>query len=304
MASLRFCLLEDRAVLAVSGEDRVSFLQGLVSNDMAKVSDKRAVWAALLTPQGRYLFDMVAVGMGDAILLDVERGRLADLKKKLSVYRLRSRVALDELGGLEVAALWGDGAAAAMRVRDEAGAADGCGHGFALVDPRLAALGVRAYAPKGMASTMMNALGAEWLEPEAYDLHRLALGVPDGSRDLPVEKALLLESGFDELNGVDWKKGCYMGQELTARTKYRGLVKKRLLPVAVEGPMPPSGAPVLLDGQEAGEMRSGRDGRALALLRLDALEAAKGGATLRSGEAVLTPSLPAWLRLPGADAAA
>ena len=106
---------------------------------------------------------------------------------------------------------------------------------------------------------------------------------------------MLLEAGFDELHGVSWTKGCYMGQELTARTKYRGLLKKRLFPVAVEGPTPAPGTPVLRDGAEVGEMRSARDGAGLALLRIEAVEA---GGPFRSGEAVLTPRVPAWMRLP------
>ena len=104
----------------------------------------------------------------------------------------------------------------------------------------------------------------------AYDRHRLALGVPDGTRDLVPEKSILLELGFDELNGVDWRKGCYVGQELTARTKYRGLIKKRLFPVRIDGPAPEPGTMVTLDGKDAGEMRSARDGAGLALLRLEA----------------------------------
>jgi folate-binding protein YgfZ len=121
--------------------------------------------------------------------------------------------------------------------------------------------------------------------------------VPDGSRDLVVDKSILLESGFDELDGVDWQKGCYMGQELTARTKYRGLIRKRLMPVRVEGPLPPPGTLVMLGDKEAGEMRSGRDGLALALLRLEAVETAgSGGPPLLAGEARLTPAKPSWAR--------
>jgi hypothetical protein len=124
---------------------------------------------------------------------------------------------------------------------------------------------------------------------------RLANGIPDGSRDLSIEKAILLEAGFDELNGVDWQKGCYIGQELTARTKYRGLIKRRLMPVRVDGPLPPAGTLVMLDGQEAGEMRSGQGGIALALLRLEAVAAAaEAGRALQAGEARLTPLKPAW----------
>jgi hypothetical protein len=124
-----------------------------------------------------------------------------------------------------------------------------------------------------------------------WDRHRLALGLPDGSRDLEAEKTVLLEAGFDELHGVSWSKGCYMGQELTARTKYRGLVKRRLLPVAIEGPLPPPGSPVLRDGAEVGSMRSGCGQMGLAVLRLDALEGA-----LTCGAAILTPRTPAWMQ--------
>jgi folate-binding protein YgfZ len=129
--------------------------------------------------------------------------------------------------------------------------------------------------------------------PEDWDRHRLAAGVPDGSKDMEADRSVLLEAGFDELGGVSWSKGCYMGQELTARTKYRGLVKRRLVPVTVEGALPPPGSPVLRDGVEVGTMRSGRDGIGLASLRLDAI-----GTTLQCGEARLVPSVPAWMRLP------
>jgi folate-binding protein YgfZ len=118
--------------------------------------------------------------------------------------------------------------------------------------------------------------------------------VPDGSRDLTVEKAILLESGYDELNGVDWQKGCYIGQELTARTKYRGLIKKRLMAVRVEGALPAPGTKVMLGDQEAGELRSGQDGIALALLRLDAVAAASAGQPLVAGAARLMPIKPDW----------
>jgi folate-binding protein YgfZ len=133
--------------------------------------------------------------------------------------------------------------------------------------------------------------------PEDWDRHRLALGLPEGSRDLVAEQTVLLEAGYDELHGVSWTKGCYMGQELTARTKYRGLLKRRLVPVAVDGPLPAPGTPVLAGGAEVGEMRSGRDGSGIAQLRLEALD----GRALRCGEAALTPRIPDWMVMPGRE---
>ena len=154
---------------------------------------------------------------------------------------------------------------------------------------------MRAWLPAAGEAELRRA-GAVVAEPLAWDRRRLALGLPDGSRDLVVEKSVLLENGFDEMNGVDWKKGCYMGQELTARSKYRGLAKKRLTPVIIDGPPPEAGTPVTLDGAEAGEMRSHAGELGLAMLRLDILEQLAGGAaTLSAGDARLTPREPAWL---------
>ena len=135
-------------------------------------------------------------------------------------------------------------------------------------------------------------LGLDEAPLAEYEALRLRLGVPDGSRDMPVEKALLLESGFDELHGVDWQKGCYIGQELTARTKYRGLIKRRLFPVTVEGALPPPGTPVERDGREVGEIRSGLGDRALAMLQLDAAEG-----PLTAEGATLHAERPAWMQI-------
>src|SRR4029077_4983626 len=142
-------------------------------------------------------------------------------------------------------------------------------------------------------------MGRAEVDFAVYDRHRLALGIPDGSRDLVVEKSILLEAGFDELNGVDWQKGCYVGQELTARTKYRGLIKKRLFPVRIEGPAPAPGTMVTAAGHDAGELRSSRDGQGLALLRLDAVAEVR---SLSADAATLVPLHPDWMRIDGEDA--
>jgi folate-binding protein YgfZ len=288
-----FVILEERALLAVGGEDRAAFLQGLVSNDVAPAAASRAVYAALLTAQGKYLHDFFLAELGGALHLEAEAARLADLKRRLTLYRLRSKVTIAEVPGRVVAAAFGDGAAASLGLGGEAGAAAPFADGLAFVDPRLPALGARLWLPEaGVAALRDRGFAAAPFE--AYDRLRLALGVPDGSRDLEIEKSILLESGFDELRGVDWQKGCYIGQELTARTKYRGLVKKRLLPVRIEGEAPPPGTVLMQGGKEAGEMRSSRGDRGLALVRLEALAA---GAPLEAGAARLHPEKPDWARL-------
>ncbi|HXC27406.1 MAG TPA: folate-binding protein [Stellaceae bacterium] len=288
MIETRFVVLEDRGVLAIGGPERASFLQGLISNDTARISEARAIYAALLTAQGKYLHDFMLVEHGDEIWLDGEAARLTDLKRRLSMFRLRAKVTIDERPDLAVAAIYGDAEAG------KPGTAGPLEYGMVFADPRLAALGVRAILPCGDIRGALADIGTVEGDFAEYDRLRLGFGVPDGSRDLALDKSILLESGFDELNGVDWDKGCYIGQELTARTKYRGLIKKRLFPVRIDGPAPEPGALVMLDGHEAGEMRSSRDGVGLALLRLETA----GKAGLAAGDARIEPVTPEWMRLP------
>jgi len=284
--SSQFSLLPHRSVISVAGADRVEFLQGLISNDTRKVTPDQAIWAALLTPQGRFLNDMFVADAGnETFYLETERERAPALAKKLKMYTLRSKVTVEDLGAThDVAAAFGDDVSKALGIEGA----------VSFIDPRLETLGVRVIAPAGQAAAILSARGFAEAPLAAYDALRLPLGVPDGSRDLQVEKALLLENGFDELNGVDWKKGCYMGQELTARTKYRALIKKRLFPVRVEGALPESGTPIHQNGEEVGELRSGTGDRALAMLKL---EAARSGA-LTAGDARIVAEIPAWMRLP------
>jgi folate-binding protein YgfZ len=289
-----FAPLPHRALLAVSGEDRVAFLQGLVSNDVTHAGEGQSIWSAFLTPQGRFLHEFFLAERAGALLLEAEAERRPDLVKRLSLYKLRSKVAVAAQEGWTVYALWGDGAARALGLGEQPGAAMPFANGLAFVDPRLAAAGLRAWLPAGGEA----ALTAAGFAPGSFadwDGARIQLGLPDGSRDLVPDKAILLENGFDELKGVDWHKGCYMGQELTARTKYRGLVRKRLMPVTIEGPAPAPGAAITLDGAEAGEMRSSAGGTGLALIRLEQFaKASAGNAALVAGETRLHPSRPAW----------
>jgi hypothetical protein len=261
--------LPDRSVIEVGGEDRLGFLQGLVSNDVNQAAPGRAVWAAFLSPQGKWLADFFILSDGDRLLLDCEANQAAALGQRLSRFRLRSKVSIAGRDDLRVYAIWNGLPAAAP---------------LTAPDPRVPEAGYRLISGETLA---INA------SPEDWDLHRLSLGLPDGTGDLEAEKTVLLEAGFDELNGVSWTKGCYMGQELTARTKYRGLVKRRLVPVEVDGPLPAPGTAVLRNGVEAGTMRSGRQRRGLALLRLEALHD-----PLTCGDARLIPRIPGWMRLP------
>lgn len=296
MTQTSFAVLENRSVFTVSGPDAAEFLQGLVSNDVTKVSERRAIWAAFLTPQGKFLHEFMIAALGPDFVLDCERDRRDDLIRRLSRYRLRSNVEVSPRDDLSVATAWGDDAAESFGLDAEPGAALPKGSTAVFVDPRLAAAGLRMIGPARDLESLAQSAGCEAASPVAYDTHRLALGLPDGSRDMEVEKALLLENGFAELNGVDFDKGCYIGQELTARTHYRALIKKRLLPVTIEGDAPGPGTGLSVDGADAGEMKSSADNQGLALVRLATWQSTEDG-VLTADAAKVTPSLPSWIKL-------
>ena len=265
-----------RGVLALSGEEARGFLQGLVTNDVERVGPGRAIYAALLTPQGRYLHDFfIAAAPDGALWLDCEADRRQDLIRRLTVYRLRAKVSIADAGErLVLLRLFGAGALERLTFPADAGAARHVGGGVVFVDPRDARLGACAILPRAAAQDFAAKLGFRPGTRDQFEPLRLALGVPEGGRELEPEKSLPMESRLDLLNGIDWQKGCYVGQELTARMKYRALVKRRLVPVGVEGSMPEPGTPLLLDGEEVGVMRGAAGGYGLALLRMDKLETA------------------------------
>lgn len=294
MTDVRATALPNRGHLAVAGPDARELLQGLLTNDLRRLAPDRALHAALLTAQGKYLVDMVLHDDGQGgIVLDVQADRLALLLQRLTLYRMRAAVTLEAQPDASVTvAVVGPGAANACGLPDSAGAAL-IDHGLLLaVDPRRAELGGRVLGPAEQVAAWLERAGIAPGPFATWDRTRIAWGVPDGTRDLVPEKTTLLEAGFDALDGVAFDKGCYVGQELTARTHYRGLLKRRLVPVQVLGPCPPAGTPVTADGRDAGELRSASGDVALALLRLDQL-----AGELRCGLATLRLRPPAWLDL-------
>ncbi len=301
MSKAEYTLIENRAVIAVTGEDATDFLQGLVSNDILAAGPHRALYAALLTPQGKFLFDFFVAEIGGQLHLDCEAARADDFIKRLSMFKLRAKVTL-AMTEFTVAAAFGGDVHTAFGLETEPGAAASFGGGMAYTDPRLAAMGVRLFLAPGDDLEDLGSAELTAAEAGAYDSLRLSHGLPDGIRDMDIDKSTLLECGFEELHGVDFDKGCYMGQELTARTKYRGLVKRRLFPVKIDGPLPEPGAAIDFNGVDAGTIKSGAGDQAIALLRLQVIEDARAaGAALTSGAAKITPIEPAWMQatLPG-----
>ena len=293
MPPIAYTHLTNRGIISVTGSNSRDFLQGIISNDITLVAPNKTIYAALLTPQGKYLFDFFISQSGEKLLIECEKDRVPDLMKRLRIYKLRADANLvDETETYSIFAIWGDDAAQATGLHNERGLAHEISGGTQFIDPRLNTAGVRSVLPIEVAEAQLQSLAAEPASASDYDLHRLKLGLPDASRDLVVDKAILIESGFDELNGVDWNKGCYMGQELTARTKYRGLVKKRLISVFIEGAAPEPGTPIMVGDKNAGEMRSSNAGHGIALLRLDQLN--NEAAEYICDQAILRPNKPTW----------
>ncbi|MDX1975970.1 MAG: hypothetical protein SFT92_09920 [Rickettsiales bacterium] len=268
---MNYVQLPERVLMQVSGDDRFDFLQGLVSNDVQRVKQGEAVYAALLTPQGKFLHDFILYPQADAIWLDTHQARADDLRKRLQLYKLRSKVAIEALPeSMGVVAAWGGEAAV----------------GFA--DPRDACLGVRL--PGDVAANLHLAEKNGWLQQSAgeYDYLRLRCGVADSSRDLTADKSLLLESRFEEMQGVSFTKGCYVGQEVTARSKHRGQVRKSLAVVQLQqGHFPDIGTPIMVGDKIVGEMKSHCRDLGMALLRLDEIEALNAS-QLHIGDAIVT----------------
>lgn len=296
---LRHAPLPSRALLEVRGPDWRTFLQGLLTQDVLTLAPGGLRFAALLTPQGKVLFDLFVWGREDGCLLETQATRRDELAQRLMMYRLRAKVEIAPVAGT-VMALWqspsslaGEGlergapplAPAPLHRRPPRSSPQGGGEtGFP--DPRLPALGWRALNQPWPAE-------GETTDEAAYDAHRLGLGVPDPARDCIPDKTYPVEANFDLLNGVDFRKGCFVGQETTSRMKRRGQVKTRMLPIRFEGPPPPFGAEVLAGELRAGEVLSGGAGAAIALLRLDRI---KGAALMVDGRPVAAWR-PAWMEI-------
>jgi tRNA-modifying protein YgfZ len=263
-------MLEDRGVVSVSGADATAFLQGLLTNDVERLGLGEARYAALLTPQGKILFDMIVArapdGDGASYLIDCAAAQAADLAKRLGFYKLRAKVAVaDESADRVVAAFWGDEPPSVTE-------------GLLYADPRDPRLGWRAIMARAVAAAIGSEHGGE------YEGLRISVGAPKGGLDFAYGDAFPHDANFDLLHGVDFDKGCYVGQEVVSRMKHRGTARKRVARVKLAGPAPAPGTPVLDRELSVGALGSSSGREALALIRLDRAEEAKAaGRTLSAG---------------------
>ncbi|MBN8912029.1 MAG: folate-binding protein YgfZ [Rhizobiales bacterium] len=286
---VQIAVLEDRGVVSVTGADAEKFLGGLITNDMALLEAERpdgppALYAALLSPQGKILFDFLVVRTADGFLLDVVRDKAGELVKRLSLYKLRAAVEIRDVSAdYVVVAAWGP---APVSTGEIVGA-----HVFA--DPRYAPLGLRVLAEAHTAGAVLAAIGGTTVASDAYHAHRIGLGVPEGGRDFAFGDTFPHEALLDQLHGVSFTKGCFVGQEVVSRMQHRATVRKRVVAVNAEVPMPSGPLPVLMGDVEIGRLGSVAGARGLALLRLDRVaDARRDGVPVTAADVALSVETP------------
>src|SRR6476469_3107056 len=285
---MQTALLPDRGVVKVVGDDARRFLNGLVTGDMAKVAAGKPCFAALLTPQGKIIADFIIVEApaedGGGFFLDCPRALASTLVEKLNFYKLRAKVICEDLSNvLGVMAIW-DGTAESD-------------YGLSYPDPRLPALGSRIMLPPHLAEEAAADLGGMPVSADAYEAHRIALGVPRGGLDFIYGDTFSHEADMDQLNGVDFGKGCYVGQEVVSRVEHRASARSRVVPIVYDEFAPSSGLPVMAGDRQIGTLGSTAKGHGLALMRLDRIgDALAAGATIEAGGIAIRAVKPAWAK--------
>jgi folate-binding protein YgfZ len=277
MSTGRIAELTNRGVVAVGGSDAHGFLDNLFTSDASKAGEGRAVYGGLLTPQGKILFDFMVFADGDRFLIDIARPLVADFVKRLGFYKLRARVEIADLSSERiVVAAWGGSAPPIL-------------DGPVAPDPRNPALGFRAVVPPGadMAPDYGEATGAD------YHAHRIALAIPEGGVDFAYGDAFPHDAAMDQFAGIDFRKGCYIGQEVVSRMEHRGTARRR--PVSVRGAALAPGAPVTAGDMPVGAIGSAHGDLGVALVRLDrARDAMDAGVPLMAAGAPVELGIPAW----------
>ncbi len=287
---MQAALLPDRGVVKIAGDDARRFLNGLVTNDMAKVTPASAAYAALLTPQGKIIADFIVAEVdpaeGSGFFLDCPKALTSTVVEKLNFYRLRAKVMVEDLSEvLGVMVFWPG------ETLSE--------YGLSYADPRLPALGTRTMLPPHLAAEAAADLGAALTDAETYEVHRIALGVPRGGMDFAYGNTFPHEADMDQLAGVDFDKGCYVGQEVVSRVEHRSNARSRVLPVAYDEFSPLPGIPVMAGEKQVGVLGSTAKGRGLALLRLDRVaDALAAGTPLMAGGIAIHVMKPSWAAFP------
>jgi folate-binding protein YgfZ len=293
---MKAVLLPDRGVIKVIGNDARKFLHGLVTADTLGVAPGTARFCALLTPQGKIVADFFVTeapqAEGGGFFLDIPRALAVTLVEKLNLYKLRAKVLIEDLSEiLGVLAVW-DGQGTTKQATTK--------QGLAYADPRLPALGSRVMLPPHRAAAAASELGAELVSAEDYEAHRIALAVPRGGLDFAYGDAFPHEADMDQLGGVDFAKGCYIGQEVVSRIEHRGIARTRAVALRYDGATPENGIPITAGERQVGTMGSAARGRGIALIRLDRVAEA-GPAALAAGGIPIRLIKPDWARFSSPD---
>jgi folate-binding protein YgfZ len=287
---MKAALLPDRGVVKVVGDDVRKFLNGLITADMDKVKPGTARFAALLTPQGKIVADFIVAELepaeGGGFFLDCPRALAPTLVEKFNFYKLRAKIIVEDLSEvLGVMAVW-----------DNPGVSE---YGLAYADPRLPALGTRVMLPPHLTEEAASELGADLATADDYEAHRIALGIPRGGADFIFGDIFPHEADMDQLGGIDFDKGCYVGQEVVSRVEHRATARSRLVPVAYDEFAPDDGLPVMAGEKQVGTVYSTANKRGIAMLRLDRVaDAMAAGTPLKAGGVTLRPVKPDWARFP------
>lgn len=287
---MKSAFLPDRGVIKVAGEDARNFLNGLITTDLDKLKPGLGRFGALLTPQGKIIVDFLITeapaGHGGGFLIDCPKALADGLATKLKFYKLRAKVTVDNLSNdLGVLAAW-DGQLAAQP-------------DLAFADPRNAELGTRILIPEDLKQKLSDLIGAELVDAADYEAHRIALGVPRGGLDFMYSDAFPHETNMDRLAGVDFDKGCYVGQEVVSRMQHRGTARTRSVKVLLEDSSPEAGVSVMAGDKSVGTMGSSAQGKGIALVRIDRVaDALDAGQPLTAGGLALKLAEPDVVRIP------
>ncbi|WFU70756.1 folate-binding protein [Bradyrhizobium sp. CB2312] len=285
---MKSAFLPDRGVVKVAGEDARNFLNGLITTDVDRLKPGLGRFGALLTPQGKIIVDFliteVPAGHGGGFLIDCPKPLAEGLATKLKFYKLRAKVTVENLD-LGVLAAWGGQPAAQPDL--------------AFADPRNAELGIRILIPEDLKQKLSDLIGAELVDAADYEAHRIALGVPRGGLDFMYSDAFPHETNMDRLAGVDFDKGCYVGQEVVSRMQHRGTARTRSVKVLLDDLSPEVGVSVMAGDKQVGTMGSSAQGKGIALVRIDRVaDALDAGQPLTAGGLPLTLAEPEIVRIP------
>jgi len=282
-------LLPERAVIRLTGENATTFLQGIITSDIEALVPRDARFAALLTPQGKILFDFLVVAVeadkGGGFAIDAPRALVGDIVKRLGFYRLRAKVEIEQRDDLAVAVVT-DG-----KPSDELG--------LVYRDPRHPKLGTRIILPANVAEGALKRAGFLIVSADEWQRHRIALGIPEGGKDFAYSDTFPHEANMDQIGGIDFDKGCFIGQEVVSRMQHRGITRTRIVPISYEHAAPIPGIEVKIGNKSVGFMGSAADGRGLVKIRLDRVE--EGFAVkekLSAGNIPIMLVKPDWAKFP------